>query len=394
MTYGDQPRLGFNSQWIVITSACSLASDPSLNVFDKTNLYDGGGLTLNTNWFTFADSSNVENKDNPARTYTPTINNREYLTFVRLDRSTNKEQVVYSHIEGSTDSPIFYSETDAVDTQVPWTNGGGVTTLDAPGCSACVGGETNGTIQSSDVYQFSNGQQYILSTNVESDATYANADDVLAVAISDSGVADTVAILPSANGEGGIASEIGMPSVQNIADTASIVFDYSSASFYPGVYAAQWNIDYNHLDFDQPMQQGNIVPPGCNPPSDCTATRIADYIDALVPIPGSSQFLAAGDVLNSGAENDREIYWMNLSISTPCTLDSYGYCDVNGKIFDIGRKLVCNLCQWASNIRAVSPHDDTHLQHFRHVVATRDCNRTTNQYRQLPAIIYRTMVAK
>lgn len=327
-TIGDQPRLGFNNQWIVVTSSCSLASDPSLNVFDKANLYAGGALSLNANWFGFADSSNVSNKDNPARTYTSTINNREYLSFLRLDTNTNKEQVVYSHVEGSTDSPVFYSETDAVDTQVPWTNGGGVTTLDAPGCTGCVGGETNGTIHSSDVYQLSNGQQYILSTNVEADATYANADDVLAVAISDSGVAETVAIMPSSSGEGGIASEIGMPSVQNIADTASIVFDYSSSTFYPGIYAAQWNIDQNRLDFNQPIQQGNVVPPGCSPPSNCTATRIADYIDAFAPIPGSSQFLAAGDVLNSGAANDREIYWMNLAIAPPCTADSYGYCSI------------------------------------------------------------------
>jgi len=313
-TIGDQPRLGFNSQWIVVTSSCSLASDPSLNVFDKNNLYSGRSLTLNTNWFGFADSSNTTNKDNPARTYTATINNREYLSFLRDDANTSKEQVVYSHIEGSIDSPVFYSETDAVDTNVPWANGGGVSTVDGPGCTACVGGETNGTIQSSDVFQLSNGQQYILSTNVESDATYSNADDVISVATADSGAAETLAILPSESGQGAIASEIGMPSVQSVADTASIVYDYGSSTFYPGAYAAQWNLDYNRLDYNQAMQQGNIVPPGCNPPSNCTVTRIADYIDAIAPIPGSSQFIAGSDVLNSSATNDREIYWMNLSI--------------------------------------------------------------------------------
>lgn len=325
-TIGDQPRLGFNNQWIVVTSSCSLSTDASLNVFDKQALYAGENLSLNANWFTFADSSNVYNKDNPVRTYAQTINNREYLTFVREDTKNSEEQVVYSHVEGAADAPVFYSETDAVDTPSDW-NGGGPAVQDAPGCTACVGGETNGTIQSSGVYQLSNGEQYILSTNVLIDNNEPNADDVLATATSDSGTAETMDIFPTA-GEGGIASEIGMPSVQSLADTADVIFDYSSPSYYPGVWAAQWNLDNNHVDYVQAIQEGNVVPPPCNPPSGCTATRIADFIDAFATIPGSSQFLVAGDVLNSNAQNDREIFWMNLSLAMPCTTDTYGYCAV------------------------------------------------------------------
>ena len=31
-------------------------------------------------------------------------------------------------------------------------------------------------------------------------------------------------------------------------------------------------------------------------------------------------------VVNSTASNDRQIYWMNLSLALPCTADAYEYC--------------------------------------------------------------------
>lgn len=285
-TIGDQPRLGFNSQWIVVTSACN-SNDPSLDVFDKSNLYAGGALSLNTNWFQFIDNSNTTNHDNPAKTYVSTINNREYLTFVQQDTSTGKEQIVYSHVEGSVDAPVFYSETDAVDTTVPW-SGGGTASVSAPGCTDCMGALTNGTIQSSDVFALSNGHDYILTTNVVTDATYRNANDLIAVAMSDAGTPETLALLPSGSDTGALASEIGMPLNQTIIDTASIVYAYSTPSFYPGAYAAQWNIDYNRLDYNDVLQQGNITPTPCSYPTWCTANRFADFIDAFAPIPSSS----------------------------------------------------------------------------------------------------------
>lgn len=320
-TIGDQPRLGFNNQWIVVTSSCSLASDASLDVFDKNNLYAGGALSLNSNWWQFADSSNVNNKDNPADTYVPTINNREYLTFVRDDTTTGKEQVVYSHIEGSVDAPVFYSETDAVDTTLPWTNSGLTVTESSIGCSACIGSWTNGTIQSSDVFQLSDGNQYILTTNAEDDSVYANANDLVAVAMSSAGTPYTLELFPNATGTGTLGSEIGMPLSQSITNTATVAYEYSSPSFYPGAYVAQWNILYNRLDYNDVLQQGNVVPtPLCSYPNSCTADRFVDFTDAFAPIPGSSQFVVESAVASSAFAGDREGFFANLSQANvyPC----------------------------------------------------------------------------
>jgi hypothetical protein len=56
---GDQPRLGFNEQWIVVFVDCHNGMN-EVAVFDKANLYTGGTLVFGSNAFIFNGSTSFQ----------------------------------------------------------------------------------------------------------------------------------------------------------------------------------------------------------------------------------------------------------------------------------------------------------------------------------------------
>lgn len=304
----DQPHLGFNSQWIVATSACKPGYS-SLAVFDKSVLYSGATLTLNTNWFEFADPiENNGNRDNPVLTYGPTINNREYLTASAI--SNGYVEVIYSHIEGSIDAPVFYSDTDAVVTGFAASS---VAAVSTPTCTGCMSTYSNGWTHSSGVWTFRNGEAYILSTMVLGDPRYANANQVDSIAISDAGVATSLQI-GGGTGYGPMGSEIGVPLVNNLGYNAALIgIAISTPSYYPGIMAAQWDVDLNSLSFLNSLDEGGFTP------NNGDQTRWLDYTSVMSPIPGTSNLVVGGQIAAGSSDPDRAMYYSTITTSSTPT---------------------------------------------------------------------------
>ncbi|MGO9602956.1 MAG: hypothetical protein ACLQAT_06055 [Candidatus Binataceae bacterium] len=303
----DQPHLGFNSQWIGITSACSnsgTTDGAGLAIFDKTSLYNGGSLALNTNWFEFVDPNSggpyyglnyiPSSRENPVVTYTSTINNRLYLVASDISSSGNA-MVVYSFVDGSTDSPVFYSDTETVTTSFGVLGSRGPQILpasDAPGCQSCIESDANGWIQSAGVWLFSSvGEPFIVSTMAMGAPGHARASKLINVATNTAtGSATALQIAPSADGQGYLASEITQPAVPT-GDNFVIPYDYTGPDFYPGLRIAYWNADSNTLVYTIP-QEGSLTPSKKNGCVD--QGRWVDFIDAITPIPNSTEVVLGG----------------------------------------------------------------------------------------------------
>lgn len=316
----DQPHLGFNNQWIVVDTACD-TNYPGLAVFDKNALYSGAGLSLNANWFEFNDPAEWNNKDNPTRTYVATVNNREYLT-ASYPGNCNTiggtcVNEVYSHIEGATDSPVFYASTDTMKTDFPWGDSYQVH-VSTPTCSACLHTYSSNWTHSSSVYHFTDGHAYILSTAVFGDPAYSNGNQVVSFAMSDAGTAKSIRIEGGANA-GPLTSEIAMPLSPNLSSNEAIfAYDWSSPSFYPGVWASQWNIDLNRLDFTNVLVQGTTTPNTA-----FYQGRWSDFLDAMSPIPGSSALLVGAHRASpSATESTQSSYWTTLTEGTPAPVST------------------------------------------------------------------------
>jgi hypothetical protein len=314
----DQPHTGFNNQWVVVTSACSASggvNGAGLAVFAKNNLYNGAALTLGTNWWEFVDpysggpysgvGGGNGTRDNPVATYASTLNNREYLT-VRVPGS--HATVVYSHVEGAVNNPVFYSATETVTTS--FATASGVPAVDAPGCTGCISTFVNAWIHSSGVYLFANGVPYILSTMVEGDPNHARATQIISIAVNtQTGVATSLQVASGIDGSGPLASEIAMPLVRSgSADQALIVYDHSRFDFYPGVKDISWNVDTNSVNYITVLSGGSLTP------TNGDQTRWADFDDAIAPIPGSTR-LVIGGIIASPSSNDsqRATYWANIT---------------------------------------------------------------------------------
>lgn len=320
----DQPHIGFNNQWLAVTSACSENSTThqngtSLAVFDKSNLYNGGSLTLNGNWFEFVDPYNggpyngysvVGARDNPVLTYTSTTSNRLYLT-TALVNSSNDVAITYSHVQGSTDSPVFYSNTEKVTTSLTAKGAQGyeIPNVSAPGCTGCMVSFSNGWIHSSGVWAFTNGTPYILSTVVFGEPGFSHATEILGMATNTSdGSSTSVSLKGGTNGNGSMASEIAMPGQLSSIDEALIVYAHSNTNFYPGVKAALWNIDSNSISYIDVLAEGVLSP------SNGDQNRWLDFISAITPIPGASSLELAGLVATSSTNDpQRAVYWANLT---------------------------------------------------------------------------------
>jgi hypothetical protein len=327
---GDQPHTGFSSQWIVVTGTCSASSDgingAGLAVFDKAQLYAGASLVLNQNWFEFVDpwaggpysgiGGGFCTRDNPVATYTATINNRAYLDVSDFScvAGATRAPVIYSDIEGPTDAPVYFpsvmtvtpsfvvssapSEFDARAGQA----------LDAPGCTGCMGSDDNTWIHSSGVWAFSNGVPYILSTMVLGDPRYQRGTQLISIALNtQTGTATAMQLSGGHNGAGPLAAEIAMPLVgTKNSNKALIVYDYTDSSFYPGVKSATWDIDHNSVRKGSVTKEGSLTPPA----GSFTAYRWNDFLDALVPIPGSSSLVLGATLAVPGVNgSDAVTYW-------------------------------------------------------------------------------------
>jgi hypothetical protein len=94
------------------------------------------------------------------------------------------------------------------------------------------------------------------------------------------------------------------------ANQALIVYDYSASDFYPGVKSATWNIDRNMVRKLKTLKQGSVTPT----PGSFESSRWVDFIDALVPLPGSSSLLAGGTLaLPSVNAVDGATYWATVT---------------------------------------------------------------------------------
>src|ERR1700688_2162521 len=119
-------------------------------------------------------------------------------------------------------------------------------------------------------------------------------------------------MVAGADGQGRLASEISMPSVVS-GDKLVIAYGFTGPAFYPGMRVAYWNADNNTLIYDNVLVQGTVTPSkidGC-----VGAGRWVDFIDALTPIPNSSQVVLGGNVASpSPIDSTCATYW---AIYTP-----------------------------------------------------------------------------
>jgi hypothetical protein len=182
----DQPHTGFSSQWIASTAACEAnPSNPSqvgagLAVFDKTAVYSGQVLSLNANWFEFQDPVELaSNRDNPALSYSQPANSGEYIIASAITTG-GFAALIYSYLQGSTDSPIFYSKASQVTTSFL---AGGAPAISTPNCNACISSYSNGWVHSSSVFTFANGQAYVLANFVLGDPRYTPSTQVVSIAL-------------------------------------------------------------------------------------------------------------------------------------------------------------------------------------------------------------------
>ncbi|MDB5069065.1 MAG: hypothetical protein JWM87_176 [Candidatus Eremiobacteraeota bacterium] len=302
----DQPHTGFNNQWIVVNASCGTGY-PSTTVFNKSNVYAGGALNLNSTYWQFVDpvSSGGNNHDNPALTYAPS-ESREFFTAGTI--VSGNAAVLYSYLTGPVSSPTFYAGVLQVMTSFPAT---GPVAVDAPGCTGCINTFTNGVIHSSTVAALNTGPTAIISTAMYGDPANARSTQSVQVSLNTTTVAATsLQFAGGIPGAGVLGSEIAMPAVPNTAFNAAIlVYGRSRSDYYPGVRVAQWNIDGNYMVYVNELQQGTMLPSAYN------QGRWMDFMSAISPVPGTSQMVAGGPVaIPSTSDPDRSDYF---AIFTP-----------------------------------------------------------------------------
>ena len=329
----DQPHTGFNSKWIVVTLACSCSSSSSgacrsgdvngvgLAVLDKGNLYAGGALTLNQNWFEFVDpfsggpysgiGGGDGTRDHPVNTYAST--GREYLVTStnNTPSNTGNAGVIYSYVAGSTDSPTFHSAALTVNTSFSAIDMFGVA-VDAPGCTNCISAFSNNWIHSAGTWNWKDGLPRVVSTMVMGQPGFSRgATQVINVAmkIAD-GTSTALRISKNAAGSGPLASEIGMPlGGTSTINEALIAYDYSNSAFYPGIKMATWNVDNNSIISASVLKQGVLTP------NNGDQNRWTDFMNALTPIPGKGSFVVGGTVARPTPNNDpqRKTFWATVT---------------------------------------------------------------------------------
>jgi hypothetical protein len=294
----DQPHLGFSDQWIIVTTGACSSQQNGIAVFDKANLYSGGAITLSKNWFLFTDPAGL-GYDNPVATYTPMPSHDAFLAVAGI--GTNGHATMsFGYVTGKTDSPTYSPQKYVVDTGVP---ANGNSTVDAPGCPACLGDLANTWVHSAFGYNFIHGTPYILAAAVFGNPKAANSTEVVATAFDvNTHVPISLGVVGGA-GQGALSAQIALPSVASTSfNQALIVYGYSDDTFYPGLKAIDWNIDSNVVASNNVVQEGTFTPT-----SACTVmNRWLDFDDALTPIPGTKNYVFAGHVAEHNPNNPNQ----------------------------------------------------------------------------------------
>lgn len=302
----DQPHLGFNDRWIVINSNCPVRGQPGLAVFDKNNLYNGGGLSQNRNFFKFLDPQDVSTsyRDDPSRTYTTTAGDREYLTESVINNGYAATQ--YSYFDCNTDNPVFHSNMATVRSNFQARLLSLYTPVSEPnGCNYCLNYESYSVIHSSTVNSiYPNGYPAIYATAAfqDTDPRYTNRTQVVSTALVETtNNSRAIQLLGRGSGDGSMASEIALPYDGNGVNLAILGYAHSDSSFYPGTLFAEWNSDANTFNF------ANIVFATGNhdPNRQGDGARWIDFLDGASPVPYSSQVLLSGS-FSSGSTNDSD----------------------------------------------------------------------------------------
>lgn len=329
----DQPRIGFNNQWLVITSPCSSQNQVNgagLAVFMKANLYGGFSPVLNSTWFQFVDrfsggnyynpgdeDSANNSRDTPTLTYVSLSDNRIYLVASTTTAPNDNPVFVYSYIEGPGNAPMYYPAVRAVavNTQITNAQGNPIPKVSAPGCSACMQALTNGWVHSAGVFATTHTNPYVVSTMVWGDEDIPNSTQILAQAYyAYTGARRTLISKGGVSGSGPMASEIAMPLVLPGYNQAYIVYNHSRSDFYPGVRSMTWDIDNASVPIVSvdTLQQGLFTPnPG---PPFFYQERWTDFISAISPLPGTSSFVVAGSLAApSLPEPQRTTYWARVT---------------------------------------------------------------------------------
>jgi hypothetical protein len=158
----------------------------------------------------------------------------------------------------------------------------------------------NTWIHSSGVWAFANSVPYIISTMVLGDPRYQRATQIISIATNtQTGAATALQLSGGKDGAGAMAAEIAMPLVRTgNSNKALIVYDYSDSSFYPGIKSATWDIDRNSVRKGSVTKEGSLTPAA----GSFERGRWNDFLDALVPVPGSAS-LVLGATLAAPSAN-------------------------------------------------------------------------------------------
>ncbi len=305
----DQPHLGFNDRWIVVSSSCPVRGQPGLMVIDKCVVYNGRPLYQGQNFFKIVDPADVSTsyRDDPTRTYTVTYGDREYLVESVLYNGYAATE--YSYLDGNTDSPALHSATAYVRSIFPARLLGLSTPVSEPGgCNYCLNYESYSVIHSSTVNStYPNGYPAIYATAAyqDTDPRYTNRTQIVSTAVVETtNVSRAIQVPEGGNGDGPMASEIAIPYYGTGVNLAMLGYARSDPYFYPGVQYAEWNVDTDGFTFySRSLAQGNHDPARCG--GNCDGDRWIDFLDGAAPVPGSSQVFLSGS-FSSGSTYDRD----------------------------------------------------------------------------------------
>jgi hypothetical protein len=285
---GDQPHLGFSAYWIASNNDCSGDSlhGYSLQLFHKADLEAGlslcgpnGGDGCQTNWWEFQDPMfNGDGRaDQPVATYSPLSSNILYFTAsAATNGSFGIAQTIYSFIDGDARHPRpHWNQTTITVSNQNVTNG--LTNVDTPTCTVCMGAVTWNWIHSSSVIKLPDRQLWLLSSEVwqpNPHITSTNEAMYLMTRLSD--MRSVVAVVRNP-GVGILGAEItASPTAPH--DKVYLIRALSSNSFYPGMAYSVFNPITQRIE-STTYTQGTLTP--SNP---FTLSRWIDFISGSMLI--------------------------------------------------------------------------------------------------------------
>ena len=311
----DQPHTGFNANWIAIDSLCDTRylgpNDGGLIAVNKSAAY--AGQLAYTRFQDRIYENPGATANNPASTYSAN-ESRLILTSTAVDPDYTVH-LMTSYIGGTAASPAYYmggwkSTTPAFTTG---SDPGGCPILYSTFCVSAPGGGLIGNFtdtfsHSSGVYSSTFGDPYLVATMTFTDPRFTHASQIISFVVNTwSGGWNSLQVAGGTNGSGPIASDIAMPLVLSGANTALIGYEISRADYYPSAKIATWNIDTMTVTGSAFVQQGTGMP-------DSFATgRWSDFLTAISPIPGTSQFFIGGTASVPNGTNPQDSVWTTVT---------------------------------------------------------------------------------